>query len=78
MINPNDHVGDYVDQYVQDLLSSEHQSALRQHCQECQACQSALEEAQHRLAVLQSVPACEATEPVTLAHEHYEEHYDLG
>ena len=62
MLKPNDHVLDYVDGYLHDVLSTADRDRLEQHLESCRICQVALEEARKRLAALQSLSVVEAPE----------------
>ena len=57
MLNPNDHVLDYVDAYVHDALPRDEDEAVALHCRHCPICQVALEQARKRFAALRSLPA---------------------
>src|SRR5438105_3946401 len=62
MLKPNDHVLEYVDGYLHDVLSTADRDRLEQHLESCRICQVALEEARKRLAALQSLSVVEAPE----------------
>jgi hypothetical protein len=62
MLNPFDHVGDYVDDYLHEMLSAGDARNLEEHCIVCPQCQSALAEARKRMAGLQALPPREASE----------------
>jgi hypothetical protein len=62
-----DHVLDHVDAYFHDLLTSFEDQYIEQHCERCRICAVALEEAQKRHEVLQTVPASEASEQLVQA-----------
>ena len=58
---PN-HVLDEVDALVHGLLETEQAHRVEQHCRECATCQTALDEAHERLAVMRSLVPSEAAE----------------
>lgn len=62
MTQPNEHVLDFVDDYLHDALSRLDAVRLEGHCERCRSCQAALEEACRRFSLLPSVPASEASE----------------
>jgi hypothetical protein len=62
-----DHVADYVDDYLHDLLDEDGAAHVARHCAECPACAAALEEARKRLTALQSLPPTEAPERLVRA-----------
>ena len=62
MLQPDDHILEYVDGYLHEALSARDQETLLQHVQVCPICQVVLEEGRKRLAALQSVPVVEASE----------------
>lgn len=62
MLDANAHVREYVDDFVHDLLAPEDRKAVAQHCTRCPDCQSALKEAEQRLATLERVPITKASE----------------
>lgn len=62
MLDPNDHVLDYVDAYLHEALSEEEEAQLERHCQGCKICQVALEEARGRVEALQALPPVEASD----------------
>jgi hypothetical protein len=61
MFKNDDHVLEYVDDYLHELLEVADANYLLQHCGSCRICKVALEEAQKRFAALESVPSCEAS-----------------
>ncbi len=69
MLKPDDHVLDYVDPYLHDVLSASEGALLERHCEACPICQVALEEGRKRLAAMQSVPVVEASERLIRATE---------
>ena len=63
MLDPNDHVLDYVDAYLHDLLTAERRrDPGERHCATCKICQVAMEEARRRLEAMQTLPVVEAPE----------------
>ena len=46
MLKPNDHVLDWVDDYLHELLEPADVAYVERHCEQCRICQVALEEAQ--------------------------------
>ncbi len=62
MFNPTDHILDYADDFLHQLLGEADAAYVEQHCRLCRICEVALEEAQKRFHALQTVPACEASE----------------
>jgi type II secretory pathway pseudopilin PulG len=62
MLNPSNHVLEYVDAYVHGALVAPDRERLEQHVEACRICQVALEEARKRLAALQSLSVVEAPE----------------
>ncbi|MCU0875764.1 MAG: MG2 domain-containing protein, partial [Pirellulaceae bacterium] len=62
MIFPGDHVVDYVDAYLHEALTLGEMAYVREHCDKCQICRLALEEAKRRFQAVQSLPPVEATE----------------
>jgi len=68
MINPDDHVLEYVDAYLHDaLLSPRDAEQVAAHCEACPICRVALEEARRRQEVMQSLPPIEAPEALVRA-----------
>src|SRR5262245_50312453 len=67
MFRENDHVLDHVDSYLHGVLASDDAAYLEQHCRRCRVCAVALDEARKRSAVLQTVPAREASEELIRA-----------
>ncbi len=62
-----DHVLDQVDAYVHDALYHDERKYVAAHCRTCPVCKVALEEAEKRLAVLQTLPAAEPSEQLIQA-----------
>jgi type II secretory pathway pseudopilin PulG len=62
IIGPKDHVVDYVDAYLHEVLSPMEMKFVEQHCAQCPICGLALEKAQERFEALQLLPATEASE----------------
>ena len=67
MLDPNDHVLDYVDAYLHDLLTAVDAETLEKHCAACKICQVAMVEARRRLEALQTLPVVEAPESLIRA-----------
>ncbi len=68
MINPDNHVLEYVDAYVHDaLLSPRDREQVAAHCEACPICRVALEEARRRQEIVQSLPPIEAPEALIRA-----------
>ena len=67
MFDPNDHVLDYVDAYLHDLLTGADAATLERHCARCKICQVAIVEARRRLKALQTLPVVEAPESLIRA-----------
>ena len=61
MLQPHDHVADFVDDFLHGVLSPEDARTLEDHCDVCSPCQGALAEARKRQAALQTLPAREAS-----------------
>jgi hypothetical protein len=59
MSENNEHVADLVDDYLHALLLPRRAAAVEEHCNACPACQTALEDARRRRALLQAVPPSE-------------------
>ena len=54
MINPDDHVLEYVDAWLHDaLLSPGDRERVAAHCEACPICRAALEEARRRQEAMQ-------------------------
>ncbi len=58
----DDHVLQYIDAYLHDVLDGETADRVEQHCRECPICSVALAEARKRLTALQALPVIEASE----------------
>ena len=67
MLDPNDHVLDYVDAYLHDLLTAADAATLEQHSAGCKICQVAMEEARRRWEAMQTLPVVEAPESLIRA-----------
>jgi hypothetical protein len=67
MSEHTEHILEYVDAYFHDLLTPAEDEAIEQHCDQCPACDAALEEAKKRYDALQTVPASEASEKLVQA-----------
>jgi type II secretory pathway pseudopilin PulG len=76
MIDPEDHVLEYVDAYLHDALPSSHdREQVAAHCAACPICRVALEEARRRQEVMLSLPPIEAPETlIRAALERVERH----
>src|SRR5438270_4601815 len=61
MLKPNDHVLDYVDSYLHDVLDDVDAETVQRHAESCRICKVALEEARKRQAALETVPGSEAS-----------------
>jgi hypothetical protein len=59
MLDHNDHVVAFVDDYLHDVLDARDAAYVEQHCEACRICKPALEEARKRLAALSTLPALE-------------------
>ena len=59
MLNPSEHVLDYVDDYLHEALSADNAEAVEQHCEGCSICGAAMAEARKRLDAVTSVPSTE-------------------
>ena len=75
MVPRFDHVLNEVDCYLHGVLSPKEGAYLEQHCQACPVCKTALEEAEKRFAVVQSVPPSEASSALIQATIHAIERY---
>ena len=62
MLKPDDHVLEWLDDYLHEVLDATDGAFIERHCEQCRICQVGLEEAQKRFQALQAVPACEASE----------------
>jgi len=67
MIPSDDHVLDYVDAYLHDVLTKRDKEQVAAHCQACTICRVALDEARKRLEALQSLPPIEAPDALIQA-----------
>jgi uncharacterized protein YfaS (alpha-2-macroglobulin family) len=61
MLNPNDHVLDYVDDLIHEVLDAGLAQQVERHCESCRICKVALEEARKRQTAFATLPACEAS-----------------
>jgi alpha-2-macroglobulin-like protein len=75
MLDPNDHVLDYVDAYLHDLLTAADAETLEKHCAGCNICQVAMSEARRRFEALQTLPVVEAPETLIQAAQSRIEQY---
>ncbi|MFI5379009.1 MAG: MG2 domain-containing protein [Tepidisphaerales bacterium] len=62
MLRHDDHVVDYVDDYLHDLLEADDARYVRRHCDFCPICGLAMEQARQRLALVQSGPPSEPSQ----------------
>lgn len=62
MLTATDHVLEFVDDYLHDVLTPADAATLEGHCETCPICKVALDEARKRFAALEAAPACEAPE----------------
>lgn len=62
MLKPGDHIVDFADDYLHDLLSASDSRYVKDHCATCAICQLAMEEAGQRQALLRSLPMAEPSE----------------
>jgi type II secretory pathway pseudopilin PulG len=67
MINPDEHVLEYVDACLHEVLSAPDKEQVAAHCRACAICRVALEEAQKRREALESLPPVEAPEALVRA-----------
>jgi uncharacterized protein YfaS (alpha-2-macroglobulin family) len=63
------HVLQYVDALVHDALAPSDAKIVADHCQHCPICQTALEQAYKRIALLQTIPPVEASDALIRAAE---------
>jgi uncharacterized protein YfaS (alpha-2-macroglobulin family) len=64
MLHPEDHVVDYVDDFLNDSLSLYEAGLVERHCQDCRICQLALDEARGRHQAMRAFGPVEASEQV--------------
>ena len=67
MQTSDDHVLEYVDPYLHDVLSPSSRKRVEEHCRQCPICNVALAEAQKRFDLMQSLPPIEAPESLICA-----------
>src|SRR5215831_14890976 len=67
MLDHNDHVVAFVDDYLHDALHSMDAAYVERHCDSCRICKPALEDARKRFAALETLPAIEPSEQVIKA-----------
>src|SRR6516164_11291455 len=67
MLDHNDHVVAFVDDYLHDVLDPADAAYLEQHCEACRICKPALEEARKRFAALETLPAVEPSQQLIQA-----------
>src|SRR5262245_19990614 len=77
MLDHNDHVVTFVDDYLHDVLDDHDATYVEQHCEACRICKPALEDARKRFTALQTLPAVEPSQQLIQAtlqridtHEH--------
>src|SRR5262249_4749132 len=78
MFRPNDHVLDYVDDYLHKVLASADAGYVERHCDTCRICQVALEEARRRFAAFETLPPTEASQPLIQATLERIDRYERG
>jgi type II secretory pathway pseudopilin PulG len=61
MLKSHEHVLQYVDDYLHEVLASADSAYVDDHCQRCQICKAALDQARERYALLEMVPGKEAS-----------------
>ena len=52
MLEHDEHVVNFVDDYLHEVLPSQDAKYVEQHCEECPICRVALEEAEKRLSAM--------------------------
>jgi uncharacterized protein YfaS (alpha-2-macroglobulin family) len=62
MLRADDHVVEFIDDYLHGLLSPDDERIVQHHCAQCRICQTALEEGQRRFDAMGSLPPAEASE----------------
>src|SRR5262245_18413520 len=62
MLKPDDHVLEYLDDYLHDVLTEIEDAHLERHLEGCRICKVALEEAEKRRTAIEALPAHEASE----------------
>jgi uncharacterized protein YfaS (alpha-2-macroglobulin family) len=62
MFHDNDHIVDFADDYVHQVLSAAEAAYVERHCERCASCKEAVDAAERRLRELRSVPPVEASE----------------
>ncbi len=62
MLKPNQHVLDYIDDYLHGALSASDAQVVERHCATCRICKTAMEEAEKRFEAMKTIPATEAPE----------------
>ena len=62
MLNPQEHVLDYVDDFLHQALAPVDADIVEEHCERCSICQAALEEARRRAEAFKALPPSEAPE----------------
>src|SRR5438874_2077769 len=67
MLHEQNHVLDYVDDYLHGVMSPDDAAFLERHVESCRICKVGLEEARRRQAALDAVAASEASEQLIQA-----------
>src|SRR4051794_26815613 len=70
MLRHDDHVVDYVDDYLHQLLNESDARYVQEHCQACAICSTALIEAQRRLDLLRSLAPAEPSDALIAETVH--------
>src|SRR6516225_6365866 len=67
MLDHNDHVVAFVDDYLHDVLDAADAAYVERHCDSCRICKPALEDARKRFAALETLPAIEPSDRLVQA-----------
>ena len=78
MLRDEDHMLEYVDDYLHQALSAQDAAALLRHCQTCRICQVAMEEAEARARALNVFSPVEAPEELIRSTLNEISDYDAG
>src|SRR5438105_5005030 len=62
MLDHQDHVVAFVDDYLHDVLNGYDAAYVERHCETCRICKLALEDARKRAGALETLPAAEPSE----------------
>jgi uncharacterized protein YfaS (alpha-2-macroglobulin family) len=62
MFHDNDHIADFADDYVHQVLDGADSAYVERHCESCASCKAAVDAAERRLRELRAVPPVEASE----------------